>query len=89
MTVKKLSPVQKEILVAQHQAGKTINELATLWTTSRRTVIRVLEEKFIDPGIRRRQRKPTPITPVIVTQQPWYVRAGRYLQDLWSRFVNA
>ena len=35
----------------------TINEIAVETGTSRRTVIRMLEEQGVDPGIKRRPRK--------------------------------
>jgi hypothetical protein len=78
MTVKCLNELQKEVLVNSFQHHhQCIDSLAIFYDCSRRTVIRVLEEKGIDPGIKRRAskpRKPVPGPVVTPTKLPWYRR---------------
>lgn len=58
MTVKKLAPTEQQMLVLQFQDdGRSINYLAGYYQCSRRTVIRVLEDAGVDPGIQRRKSK--------------------------------
>lgn len=61
MTVKCLTDDEKSV-IAQRFSNKThsIDEMAVIYQRSRRTIIRVLEDAGIDPGIRRRQAKPAP-----------------------------
>ena len=82
MTVKCLSDNQKRYLVEMFESKIfEINDIAYRLEVSRRTVIRVLEEKGIDPGIRRRSPKPAQETqpeleeiqqPMI--KEPWFHR---------------
>ena len=75
MTVKCLNTLQQECIVTSF-VNKThnIDALARTFGRSRRTIIRVLEDAGIDPGIRRRMPKPTPLPQVIPTRRPWYRR---------------
>lgn len=66
MTVKSLNEYQKNNLARLFVEQKTsLNELAAYCGRSRRTVIRVLEELGIDPGVRH--RKPKIVVPVPLT----------------------
>ena len=56
MTVKCLKPFEQRALGMSFKQGIPINDLATFWDVSRRTVIRVLEDQGIDPKIHRRNR---------------------------------
>ena len=60
MTVKCLKPHTKQTIVNAHAQGVTIDYMATFWGKSRSTIIRVLEENDVDPGIKRRKRKAKP-----------------------------
>ena len=67
MTVKCLTSQQKAHVTSMFDCGlNTINELAQMHQVSRRTIIRVLEEAGIDPGIRHR----TPKQPISVAAPP-------------------
>lgn len=57
MTVKCLNPGQKFAIVHEFQVlGAQIDDMAAYYGRSRRTIIRVLEEAGVDPGIRRRTK---------------------------------
>jgi hypothetical protein len=59
MTVKCLSEAAKQNIAAGFSLHiYTINQLANMYVRSRRTIIRVLEEKGIDPGVKHRVKKP-------------------------------
>ncbi len=61
MTVKCLSDAAKAHIVNEYlfnPTSHTINRMVLYWGHSRRTIIRVLEEKGIDPGVKRRVKKP-------------------------------
>ena len=93
MTVKCLKEVDQAYIVDCFTAKTaTINELATMFGRSRRTIIRVLEEHSIDPGIiprgPRGPYKPRnqvqeefqfPNHRVIPTRAPWYRRVLRFI----------
>lgn len=58
MTVKCIKPVDKAYIVDAFVAKtQTITQLAELYGRSRRTIVRVLEDHGIDPGIRRRRQQ--------------------------------
>lgn len=90
MTVKCISGVDKSSIVFQFsQLGQSISSLSYEYKKSRRTIIRVLEEHGIDPGIRRRVKDTTqiqapkpqsqPIVPPGVTKTSWYQKAKHWL----------
>lgn len=59
MTVKCLNETYKRCVVTLFvDHNYSIGHLASIYEVSRRTIIRVLEEERIDPGIKRRVRKP-------------------------------
>ena len=78
MTVKSLSATQKHSIAEDFKNGVfTIDGLAVWYFTSRRTIIRVLEEQGCAPPVKKRNRKPkeTPpvqISVVIPTKTPWW-----------------
>ena len=87
MTVKSLSEDQKDHIVASfttrtwlHGQSKSsaINELAILYDRHRRTIIRALEERKVDPGVKHRTKKEPAqqiqLPMVIRTKTPWYRR---------------
>lgn len=85
MTVKSLSEVQKDRIVTYFTTKTTIysqpksaviNEMAILFERHRRTIIRVLEERRIDTGVKPRTKKPEKpaVKVVIPTRTPWYRR---------------
>ena len=58
MTVKCLNTDDKDFIVSRFQEWNIdINYLATLLNVSRRTIIRVLQERGVDPGLRKRTVK--------------------------------
>lgn len=58
MTVKCIPQYLKDSLMLDFVCGtKTLNEMAREAEVSRRTIIRMLEEHDVDPGIHRRNRK--------------------------------
>jgi hypothetical protein len=76
-----LNAFEKEIITASFcNHDQSIDDLAYQYGRSRRTIIRVLEEMNVDPGIRRRKPKPptkpvqAPLPLVIPTRSPWYRR---------------
>lgn len=56
MPVRMFNAGAKEAIVNQFHTGSSINYLALTWGSSRRTIIRVLEEAGVDPGIKRIHR---------------------------------
>jgi len=65
MTVKCLAPAQQHAIVTAFVEFRVpIDTLAIDYGKSRRTIIRVLEDHCVDPGIRRRPgaKKPIPTT---------------------------
>lgn len=81
MTVKCLNELDKSVIAAEFLNDHyTIETLATHFDVSRRTIVRVLEERGVDPGIRRRpgrksKKQPAPAGPVVIpTRTPWYRR---------------
>jgi hypothetical protein len=90
MTVKILTAFEKDIIQADFTRGLfSINDMVDQFDVSRRTIIRVLEEGGIDPGIRRRKPKApvqTNLEPLIFPNHainpeniPWY-------QRYWNKF---
>lgn len=67
MTVRILNEHQKNAVKYAFTGPKDIKVMAQYYGVSRRTIIRVLEEASIDPGIRRRKPKQKP---VITEQYP-------------------
>ena len=82
MAVKCLNPLQKEVIATSFlNRTHSIEELVATFRRSRRTIIRVLEEASIEPGIKRRIPKPTPLPQVIPTKRLWYRRIiGSFVQ---------
>lgn len=76
MTVKSLSRLDKAYIVSAFNAKTmTINELARLYNRHRTTIIRVLEEAGVEPGIRRRKKaEPARIEVFEPIKKPWYSR---------------
>lgn len=78
MTVICINSSNKEFICnAFKNQTHTIDELVFIFGKSRRTMIRVLEEQDIDPGIRTRSAKkpqPTPVPVAIPTHTPWFRR---------------
>lgn len=79
MTVKSLSETQKDYIVSTFlNQVHSINDLATMYKRHRRTIIRALEERGVDPGVKHRTPKPRAVIPqpnmVIRTRTPWYRR---------------
>ena len=68
MTVKCLTKTDQLIICNMFLCGTEINYLAEQFDRSRRTIIRVLEDANLDPGIRRRKSKPRK-APETVTPQ--------------------
>ena len=59
MTVKCLDKATQLAVVTDFtQCLSNIDEMASFLGVSRRTIIRVLEDAGVEPGIKRRQRKP-------------------------------
>lgn len=59
MTVKCLSEGAKHHIASSFSYHVyTINQLAIMYGRSRRTIIRVLEEQGVDPGVKHRVKKP-------------------------------
>jgi hypothetical protein len=76
MTVKSLSPVQKAEIAVSYSYGKyTVNELATIYDRSSRTIIRALEEQGIKDVVKKRKPK-VPVT--IPTKTPWWKRVTKW-----------
>lgn len=90
MTVKCIKPLDKTYIVHSFVHENTsINTLANLYGRSRRTIIRVLEENGVEPGIKRRPRfvvidnlsklvKETgPVHQIVMFEpkKPWYLKA--------------
>jgi transposase len=90
MTVKCLNSLEKTLIVDSFLAGyQSIDEMATMYNRSRRTIIRVLEEQDVDPKIRRRnppqpdRQQKLALKPVVInTKTPWY----RKVYETVSRF---
>ena len=88
MTVKSLSEDQKDRIVAfftyrttiySQPKSAVINEMAILYERHRRTIIRALEERGVDPGVKTRIKKEPeqghlPMAIRIRTKTPWYRR---------------
>jgi transposase len=84
MTVKSLNYLDKAYIITAFTAKtKTINELAEIYGRHRTTIVRVIEEQGIDPGIRRRKAKKKLNISGTTTgriemfkppKQPWYTR---------------
>ena len=79
MSFKHLTSEQKEdITVLFVYQDYSLNALARDYNCHRSTIVRTLEDKGINPGIRRRPVKVTPIpapVPVVIpTKTPWWKR---------------
>ena len=79
MTVKCLTPYQQDCIIIRFVKGDSIDTLATGYNRSRRTIIRVLEDRGVDPKIHRRpgRSKPKP-PPVIQEALPLAPEAGMW-----------
>jgi hypothetical protein len=78
MTVKCIPPYLKNSLLLDFVCGlKTINDMAKEANVSRRTIIRMLEEHDVDPGIRR--RRPKPVAPTVAAKTEQFLQE---LQDI-------
>jgi len=65
MTVKCLTKdYQDNLVVLFVERGESIDDLAVLANRSRRTIIRILEDHGIDPGIKRRPGARKPKQPI-------------------------
>ena len=95
MPVKCLGPNEKDYILENfHAKTYTINSLAYIFKVSRRTIIRVLEEGGIDPGIRRRKPaspEQTKLDPLIFPDHminpnniPWYQRFWKNLCQIFD-----
>ena len=60
MTVKCLEAWEKELVALRFLGGQPLTDLSYEFKVSRRTIIRVLEEQNIDPGVKTRA-KPQPV----------------------------
>lgn len=81
MTVKCLNSFEQEYIVASFVSKElTIDELALKYSRSRRTIIRVIQDQSIDPGIKTRAKKVVKVPVVIPTKTPWYRRAVESVQ---------
>ena len=78
MTVKSLSATAKRNIANDFKNGTfTIDALAVWYFSSRRTIMRVLEEQGCAPVVKKRNRKPKEVPPVqipvvIPTKTPWW-----------------
>jgi hypothetical protein len=79
MTVKCLSTTEKQTIVFQRQVlGAALTDLAFEWQHSRRTIIRVLEEAGVDPGVKHRKPKASPVPAVNIPPKPIPTRTSRW-----------
>ena len=92
MTVKSLSSMDKMYIIDAFLAKtKTLNELALIYSRSRRTIIRAIEEHGFDPGVKHRVPKAPsvdvyldlslqlPESPPVVEAKPWYRKVLSYV----------
>lgn len=78
MTVKSLTPAQKQAIGDAFRTKEfTLSELCGLYSRSRRTLIRTLEEMGCDPGIKKRRGRKSKYVTLAVTipvKTPWWRR---------------
>lgn len=89
MTVRCLNIQQKRFAIEMFESKIFgLDDIAYRLEVSRRTVIRVLEEAGIDPGIRRRTRKEVIPTQVAITTtqtvEPWYRRLLNSIRQIFD-----
>lgn len=77
MTVRCLDQSAKNAIVHAFTAThmKDLNDIASCFGVSRRTIVRVLEEAGVDPGIRRRKSKEVQENDVqfpLPLGEPWF-----------------
>lgn len=72
MTVKCIADIDKADIVFLFSNGSQgINKLALIYGRSRRTIIRVLEEQDIDPGVKHRKPKAMLVKQVDIEFTGW------------------
>lgn len=70
MTVKSLSPTAKDQITNLFlQKAMTLTQLAHFYDRSRRTIIRALEERGVDPGVKTRKKR-APVQPIQIFPFP-------------------
>jgi hypothetical protein len=92
MTVRSLNDGAKNYIIHCFNTKlRTIDQLGDDYSRSRRTIVRVLEEAGIDPGIKRRKRlpKPEPLPTVIPTKTPWWKRIIPWVSTITERRFQA